>query len=94
MRATAILRAKEIRDDGTIVEIVVWRVPQPLKPCKHLFKYRLFCGTSLTCHVRYDNELGKGDHRHVGGLEEPYRFASLAGLLDDFQRDVNNWSKS
>jgi hypothetical protein len=41
--------------------------------------------------VRYDNERGKGDHRHVNGTEEPYRFVSLSELLDDFQRDVDNW---
>jgi hypothetical protein len=41
--------------------------------------------------VRYDNERGKGDHRHVNGVEQPYGFVSLSHLLDDFQRDVENW---
>jgi hypothetical protein len=43
------------------------------------------------CVVRYDNERGKGDHRHIGGGEMPYRFADLAGLLVDFRRDVEDW---
>lgn len=41
--------------------------------------------------VRYDNERGRGDHRHVDGVEQPYRFESLSQVLDDFQRDVENW---
>jgi hypothetical protein len=42
------------------------------------------------CRVRYDNERGKGDHRHLGGVEAPYRFRSLERLLADFWRDVND----
>lgn len=91
MAAESIVRAKEIRDDGSVVEIVVWRVPQALPPCTHPYKYRLYFGAGGHCRVRYDNERGKGDHRHVDGIEHPYRFVSLTQLLDDFQRDVENW---
>jgi hypothetical protein len=28
-------------------------------------------------HVRYDNERGKGDHRHIGEAEEEYRFTTI-----------------
>jgi len=38
--------------------------------------------------VRYDNETGKGDHRHYGDDEEPYRFTTLDQLLADFEADV------
>ncbi|MDP2810929.1 MAG: DUF6516 family protein [Rhodocyclaceae bacterium] len=41
--------------------------------------------------VRYDNERGKGDHRHAGGVEAAYDFTSLEDLLADFERDVTNW---
>jgi hypothetical protein len=91
MAADPIVRAKEVRDDGSVVEIVVWRVPQPVAPCTHPYKYRLYFGAGGHCRVRYDNERGKGDHRHVDGLEQPYRFVSLVQLLDDFQRDVEKW---
>ena len=91
--ATLIAKAKEVRDDGSIVEIVVWQLPEPLKPCTHLFKYRLYFGFAGVCHIRYDNERGKGDHRHVTGGEETYTFESLDQLLTDFQRDIENWSK-
>jgi hypothetical protein len=91
MPAEAIARAKEVRDDGSIVEIVIWRLDQPLHPCTHPFKYRLYFGRQGVCRVRYDNERGKGDHRHVLGIEQGYEFESLAKLLDDFQHDVETW---
>ena len=44
--------------------------------------------------MRYDNETGKGDHRHVGTqeLETSYVFASLVQLLKDFAEDVERLS--
>lgn len=92
MSARLIARAKEIRDDESIVEIVVWLLDEPLVPCEHRYKYRLFYGTTDACRVRYDNERGKGDHRHVGSTEEAYAFTDLETLLADFERDVTNWS--
>lgn len=91
MDAEPIARAKEVRDDGSIVEIVVWRLPAPLPPCTHRYKYRLYFGRCGECRVRYDNERGKGDHRHANGIEVPYRFVSLDKLLDDSQRDIQTW---
>jgi hypothetical protein len=38
--------------------------------------------------VRYDNERGKGDHRHVEGRELSYEFSSVERLLDDFESDM------
>ena len=66
MDAVLLARAKEIRDDGSIVEIVVWELPEPLPPSQHRYKYRLYFGVAGVSRVRYDNERGKGDHRHVG----------------------------
>ena len=92
MNATPLARTKEVRDDGTIVEVVIWELPEPLLPSSHLFKYRLFYGTRLEERVRYDNERGKGDHRHVAGKELTYVFVSVDQLLADFECDVQNWS--
>ena len=92
MQATLIAKAKEVRDDGSVVEIVVWRVADPLHPCTHLYKYRLYFGADGQCRVRYDNERGKGDHRHFNDVEAPYVFVSTNQLLSDFQHDVENWS--
>lgn len=88
MKARLLARAKELRDDGSIVEVVIWELPQPLPPSQHAFKYRLFYGWPGRELVRYDNERGKGDHRHLGSVEQPYRFTSVEQLLDDFEADI------
>jgi hypothetical protein len=75
-------------DDGMIREIVVWRLPEPVPPSVHLFKYRLFYGRAGERVIGYDNERGKGDHRHVGPVEEPYTFAGWEKLIEDFVADV------
>lgn len=33
---------------------------------------------------RQGNERGKGDHRHVDGVESPYTFVSVEQLVEDF----------
>jgi len=38
--------------------------------------------------VGYDNERGKGDHRHVRNVEYRYRFTDVETLLDDFLKDI------
>jgi hypothetical protein len=40
------------------------------------------------CVLRYDNEPGKGDHRHVGDQEMPYAFSTPGRLFEDFYEDV------
>lgn len=92
MKGQLLVRAKEVRDDGSIVEVVIWSLPEPLPPCRHLFKYRLYYGLAGQDRVRYDNERGKGDHRHVNGHELSYVFESVDKLLDDFERDIDEWS--
>ena len=41
--------------------------------------------------LRYDNEAGKGDHKHVDEEEIPYVFTTPQALLDDFWNDVDKW---
>lgn len=88
MRATLLAKSKELRDDGAIVEVVIWELPQPLPPSAHHYKYRLYFGWPGRELVRYDNERGKGDHRHVEGVELPYAFTTLEQLLEDFEADL------
>lgn len=94
MKAALLAQAKEVRDDGSIVEIVVWELDEPLPPCTHCYKYRLFFGRAGACFVRYDNERGKGDHRHCGDAEAGYAFTTLEALLADFEQDVTLWRSS
>ena len=83
-----VMREKEVRDDGTILELVVWQLAFAVPGSSHGFKYRLYFGRGGRTKVRYDNERGKGDHRHIDGKEQPYRFESLEVLIEDFFADV------
>lgn len=91
MPSRLIAHAKEVRNDGSIVEITVWHLDVPVLPCTHPFKYRLYFGAGGVCRARYDNERGKGDHRHRGAVEAPYAFTTLAQLLADFRHAVDHW---
>ena len=86
MRARQIFRYRAVQD-GVTVEMVIWALPRPTSERVHGLKYRLYCGRGRTCVVRYDNETGKGDHRHIGGREEAYGFESIEKLLEDFRED-------
>jgi Family of unknown function (DUF6516) len=71
-----------------IIELVVWAVPRPVPPSEHGFKYRLVYVVGGVRVVGYDNERGKGDHRHLRGAELAYRFVDVQTLLADFMADV------
>ncbi len=88
MRAISRFHTKSELDDGGVVEIVVWEVPQPVPGSLHSFKYRLYYGKDGKRIVGYDNERGKGDHRHVRGREYVYRFTTPEDLITDFLADV------
>ena len=90
MQATRLYYDKAVFPDGSIIELVIWRVPEPIPPTSHGLKYRLFYGSAGQRIVGYDNERGKGDHRHVKGRESRYRFVSIEKLLADFLADVDN----
>jgi hypothetical protein len=68
--------------DG-FVELVVWEVPEPVRGSRHKLKYRLALVIEDKCVLRYDNEAGKGDHRHTGTEEEPYNFVDVETLLSE-----------
>ena len=88
-KATLLFRFKQSLPGGKIVEVVVWLLSEPLPGSGHLFKYRLYYGLADgTCIVRYDNERGKGDHKHVNGKEQPYEFKDVDTLQADFQADI------
>ena len=89
MKAVPLVRRRVVLAADAFAEIVVWRVGEPVPPSGHPFKYRLAYVVRGECVVRYDNERGKGDHRHLDGKEGPYAFRGLERLLADFWRDVN-----
>jgi hypothetical protein len=71
-----------------MVEMVVWHVPQPVPPSEHSFKYRLVFVRGGQRVVGYDNERGKGDHKHLDEREVSYKFVDIETLMADFLRDV------
>ncbi|WP_246777504.1 DUF6516 family protein [Rhizobium sp. BG4] len=71
-----------------ILQIRIWRLPQANAERPHGLKYSLFYGWPGERIVGYDNEAGKGDHRHYRDREEPYVFETMDKLIADFQADV------
>ncbi len=88
MKAQLLIRERVVYADGSLVEMVLWRVPKPVPPSKHGFKYRLVYIIAGERALGYDNERGKGDHRHVGNEEEPIAFTSIDDLLARFMLEV------
>lgn len=80
--------SKRSYPDGTIIQIRIWQLPKPDHERPHGFKYSLYFGRAGERLVAYDNERGKGDHKHIMGLELPYTFSSIDQLFADFRRDV------
>ena len=89
MKATLILHEKLVLPDNSIIEIVIWKLPNATRDRPHGLKYRLFFGSPAgECLVRYDNETGKGDHIHNGVEEIEYKFETVQKLRLDFWHDV------
>lgn len=91
MKAKLIYREKYVYADGAIREMVLWQLPEKITDKQYSLKYRLYYGLpDGTCLVRYDNEPGKGDHRHFQDKEEPYNFMDVETLVADFLLDIKN----
>jgi len=91
MDAELLLDQRTYVSPTAFVERVVWKVPHPVRASEHVYKYRLALVVENVCVLRYDNEAGKGDHRHLGRQEEAYAFVDIATVLADFQSDVERW---
>lgn len=74
------------------VELVLWHVPQPVKGSSHGYKYRLAYVVDGVCVLRFDNEAGEGDHKHVGDEESRIAFTGPDQLLADFCSEVQRWN--
>ena len=92
MKAELLMRERRVLEAG-FIEVIVWRLPEPLSGSTHGLKYRLAYIVDGECVLRYDNEVGKGDHLHVGSKERPYVFVSVDQLLEDFLADVAKWKE-
>jgi hypothetical protein len=88
MPAERLFHEKRVTAQGAIIEMSIWRVPTPVPPSSHRLKYSLFYGVPGRRLVGFDNERGKGDHKHVGGQEHAYEFSTVEQLVADFLTEV------
>ena len=93
MKAIELVRTRIAFSETAFAELVLWQVPKPVAGSAHGFKYRLAYVVGGVCVVRYDNEVGKGDHRHFNGKESTYNFRTPDKLIADFQRDIARWNR-
>ena len=84
MVAQLITSIKNVNPDGSILAVVIWKVPKPMPPTEHGYKYRAVYVVDGVRIVGFDNERGKGDHCHIDGKELPYAFIGVDQLLEDF----------
>jgi hypothetical protein len=88
MKAKRIFYDKAVLPDNSIVEMTIWQLPKQSSERPHGLKYSLFYGRDGLRIVGYDNERGKGDHKHLGEVESRYKFVSVEKLVADFLTDV------
>jgi len=88
-KAVTLYDDKAVLLDGSILQLRILRVPEPVKGSAHTLRYSLFYGRPGERIVGYDNERPKGNHKHVRGKESPYVFTIPEQLVADFLADVS-----
>lgn len=87
-KAELIFRRRRELADGAIIEGVAWLLLQSVEGSDHPYKYRLFYGYPGQRVIGYDNERGKGDHKHHYDEELPYDFSTPEQVWADFVADI------
>jgi len=93
MKAKIIRHEKIIDELGNTIEIKMWQLPGTSTDKPHGYKYSLAYVVEDTRVIGYDNAEGKGDHRHIRGKTELYKFVSLKKLANDFYRDIERYKR-
>ncbi len=91
-KASLIIHDKQIDQHGNTTVIRLWRVSVDDERA-HGIKYSLVYVSQGQRVVGYDNERGKGDHKHIEDSELPYCFTDLRQLKADFLEDVARWKE-
>ena len=86
-------RPQRLSRVDAFVEVAIWRVGEPAAPSTHEFRYRLAYVVGNRCVLRYDNERGKGDHRHIENGEAPYAFSTPDQLFSDSEAEIARWNR-
>ena len=93
MKAVQLVRTRITYSGIAFAELVLWQLAKPVAGSAHAFKYRLAYVVRGVSVLRYDNEAGKGDHRHFGSSRvHAYVFTTPEQLIADFQHDIERWN--
>ena len=92
MKAARLLSRRVVVAVDAFVEVVVWQVAELVLPSTHGFKCRLAYVVGGQRGLGYDNERGKGDHRHTETSEEPYDSSGPDQLIAEFETDIARWN--
>ncbi len=88
MKAHLIRHDRVIDELNNIIEVKMWQLPKATKD-----KYSLVYIVNDERVIGYDNAEGKGDHKHIKGKIEPYKFLNLKKLSQDFYRDIERYKR-
>jgi len=93
MKAVRMVHARVIYSESAFADLRLWQVPKSVPGSGHRYKYRLATVVDGQCVLRYDNEAGKGDHRHLEQQQFDYVFTTPEQLVMDFRRDIERWNR-
>ncbi len=93
MKARLIRHDKVFDELENTIEVKMWELPKTTKDKPHGYKYTLVYVVDDVRVIGYDNAEGKGDHKHIRGKTESYRFISLKKLANDFYRDIKRYKR-
>lgn len=91
MKARLLFDQRVVVAEKAYAELVLWELPTPVHGSPHIYKYRLAFVVNGRCVLRYNNETGKGDHRHLGEVVKIYKFTTPDQLVADFFSDIERW---
>ena len=89
-KAILLYEYRQVLADGTVIQMRLWEVPEPVAGPARRFKYSLFYGRPGERIVLFDNERDKGDHVHIRDEEHPYLFRGPGLLIGDFKAAVRS----
>lgn len=75
--------------DNAFASIRILGVEPAILGSQHQYKYSLAYIVDGVCVMRYDNERGKGDHKHIGDQEYPVTFTTIDNLIASFKTDID-----
>lgn len=89
MPAVELMNTRIQISDNAFASIRILQVDPAVQGSHHQYKYSLAYVVDGVCVMRYDNERGKGDHKHIGDKEYPLTFSTIENLIASFHADIN-----